>query len=140
MTGRDGTMERQQEIEERSRDLIRKADKKERVELDFLDVKYVISVVNTGLLLCLTVGAVISLEYEDFRDMQPATPEQLQSIIHDAPCAGEAFRMALQTNTVTSSATLTFGDAKKMASECKDKEEIKAVREKQLNALNDMSK
>ncbi|HAH4700324.1 hypothetical protein PF051_26025 (plasmid) [Klebsiella pneumoniae] len=133
-------MERQQEIEERSRDLIRKADKKERVELDFLDVKYVISVVNTGLLLCLTVGAVISLEYEDFRDMQPATPEQLQSIIHDAPCAGEAFRMALQTNTVTSSATLTFGDAKKMASECKDKEEIKAVREKQLNALNDMSK
>ncbi|HCT7766416.1 TPA: hypothetical protein OT831_004416 [Klebsiella pneumoniae] len=133
-------MERQQEIEERSRDLIRKADKKERVELDFLDVKYVISVVNTGLLLCLTVGAVISLEYEDFRDMQSATPEQLQSIIHDAPCAGEAFRMALQTNTVTSSATLTFGDAKKMASECKDKEEIKAVREKQLNALNDMSK
>ncbi|HID9334151.1 TPA: hypothetical protein ACXFAP_004017 [Klebsiella pneumoniae] len=133
-------MERQQEIEERSRDLIRKADKKERVELNFLDVKYVISVVNTGLLLCLTVGSVISLEYEDFRDMQPATPEQLQSIIHDAPCAGEAFRMALQTNTVTSSATLTFGDAKKMASECKDKEEIKAVREKQLNALNDMSK
>lgn len=133
-------MERQQEIEERSRDLIRKADKKERVELNFLDVKYIISVVNTGLLLCLTVGAVISLEYEDFRDMQPATPEQLQSIIHDAPCAGEAFRMALQTNTVTSSATLTFGDAKKMASECKDKEEIKAVREKQLNALNDMSK
>lgn len=82
----------------------------------------------------------IFVQYEDFRDMQPATPEQLQSIIHDAPCAGEAFRMALQTNTVTSSATLTFGDAKKMASECKDKEEIKAVREKQLNALNDMSK
>lgn len=133
-------MDRQKEIEKRSRDLIRKADKKERVELNFLDVKYVISVVNTGLLLCLTVGAVISLEYEDFRDMQPATPEQLQIIIHDTPCAAEAFRMALQTNTVTSSATLTFGDAKKMASECMDKEEIKAVREKQLNALNDMSK
>lgn len=48
--------------------------------------------------------------------------------------------MALQTNTVTSSATLTFGHAKKMASECKDKEEVKAVREKQLNALNDMGK
>ena len=81
---------------------------------------------------------VFFVQYEDFRDMQPATPEQLQSIIHDAPCA--AFRMALQTNNVTSSATLTFGDAKKMASECKDKKEIKAVREKQLNALNDMSK
>lgn len=80
------------------------------------------------------------LQYENFCDIQPATPEQLQSIIHDAPCAGETFRMVLQTNTVTSSATLTFGDAKKMASECKDKEEVKAVREKQLNALNAMSK
>ncbi|WP_227541982.1 hypothetical protein [Klebsiella pneumoniae] len=38
--------------------------------------------------------------------------------------------MALQTNTVTSSATLTLV-TQKMASECKDKEEIKAVREKQ---------
>ena len=74
---------------------------------------------------------------EDSRDMQPATPEQLQSIIHDAPCAGEAFRMALHTNTVTSSATLTFGDAKKMASECKDKEEIKAVREKKTKRTKD---
>jgi hypothetical protein len=48
--------------------------------------------------------------------------------------------MALQTNTGSSSESLTFGDAKKMASECKDKEEFNAVREKQLNALNDMSK
>ena len=73
------------------------------------------------------------VQYEDFRDMQPATPEQLKSIIHDTPCAAEAFRMVLQANTVTSSATLTFGDARKMAS-------VKAVREKQLNALNSMSK
>ena len=72
--------------------------------------------------------------------MQPATPEQLQSIIHQTPCAGEALRLAIQTNTVTSSEPLTFGDAKKMASECKYKEEIKAVREKKLNALNAMSK
>lgn len=91
-------------------------------------------------LLFLASAGYFFVQYEDFRDMQPATPEQLQSIIHDAPCAGEAFRMALQTNTVTSSATLTFGDAKKMASECKYKEEIKAVREKKLNALNAMSK
>ncbi|HBT4683442.1 TPA: hypothetical protein MB337_001567 [Klebsiella pneumoniae] len=133
-------MDRQKEIEKRSRDLIRKADKKERVELNFLDVKYVISVVNTGLLLCLTVGAVISLEYEDFLDMTPASSEQLQEIIQSTPCAGEALRMALQTNTGTSSASLTFGDAKKRASECKNKEEVKAVREKQLNALNAMSK
>ncbi|MFO5795239.1 hypothetical protein ACLBPX_30740, partial [Klebsiella pneumoniae] len=46
----------------------------------------------------------------------------------------------IQTNTGTSSEPLTFGDAKKMASECKYKEEIKAVREKKLNALNAMSK
>ena len=83
---------------------------------------------------------VFFVQYEDFRDMHPATPEQLQSIIHETPCAGEALRLAIQTNTGTSSEPLTFGDAKKMASECKDKEEIKAVREKQLNALNDMSK
>lgn len=56
---------------------------------------------------------VFFVQYEDFRDMQPATPEQLKSIIHDTPCAAEAFRMVLQANTVTSSATLTFGDAKK---------------------------
>ena len=92
------------------------------------------------LLLIVLTGCFFVQYIEDSSDMQPATPEQLQSIIHDAPCAGEAFRMVLQTNTVTSSATLTFGDAKKMASECKYKEEIKAVREKQLNALNDMSK
>ncbi|MDH0993803.1 hypothetical protein [Klebsiella pneumoniae] len=128
-------MERQQEIEERSRDLIIKADEKERQELKRFDLPY-----GIFLILLFLVSWIFFVQYEDFRDMQPATPEQLQSIIHDAPCAGEAFRMALQTNTVTSSATLTFGDAKKMASECKDKEEIKAVREKQLNALNDMSK
>lgn len=128
-------MERQQEIEERSRDLIIKADEKERQELKRFDLPY-----GIFLILLFWLAGYFFVQYEDFRDMQPATPEQLQSIIHDAPCAGEAFRMALQTNTVTSSATLTFGDAKKMASECKDKEEIKAVREKQLNALNDMSK
>lgn len=118
-----------------ARDLIRKADEKERQELKRFDLLYGIFWV---LLFCFSW--MFFVQYEDFRDMQPATPEQLQSIIHDAPCAGEAFRMALQTNNVTSSATLTFGDAKKMASECKDKKEIKAVREKQLNALNDMSK
>ncbi|MCC4944368.1 hypothetical protein LMJ14_26225, partial [Klebsiella pneumoniae] len=109
-------MERQQEIEERSRDLIRKADEKERQELKRFDLLYGIFWV----LLFFASAGCFFVQYEDFRDMQPATPEQLQSIIHDAPCAGEAFRMALQTNNVTSSATLTFGDAKKMASECKD--------------------
>ena len=91
-------------------------------------------------LLFLASAGYFFVQYEDFRDMQPATPEQLQSIIHQTPCAGEALRLAIQTNTGTSSEPLTFGDAKKMASECKYKEEIKAVREKKLNALNAMSK
>ena len=91
-------------------------------------------------LLLIVLAGYFFVQYEDSRDMQSATPEQLQSIIHETPCAGEALRLAIQTNTGTSSEPLTFGDAKKMASECKDKEEIKAVREKQLNALNAMSK
>ena len=91
-------------------------------------------------LLLIVLTGYFFVQYEDSRDMQSATPEQLQSIIHETPSAGEALRLAIQTNTGTSSEPLTFGDAKKMASECKDKEEIKAVREKQLNALNAMSK
>lgn len=129
-------MERQQEIEERSRDLIRKADEKERQELKRFDLPYGIFLI----LLFFASAGYFFVQYEDFRDQQSATPEQLQSIIHETPCAGEALRLAIQTNTGTSSEPLTFGDAKKMASECKVKEEIKAVREKQLNAVNAMSK
>ena len=93
----------------------------ERQELKFLNLKYVFF----ATLLFFATAGYLFLQYEEFLDMQSATPEQLQSIIHDTPCSSES---------------LTFGDAKKMASECKDKEEFNAVREKQLNALNDMSK
>lgn len=108
----------------------------ERQELKFLNLKYVFF----ATLLFFATAGYLFLQCEEFLDMQSATPEQLQSIIHDTPCAGDALRIALQTNTGSSSESLTFGDAKKMASECKDKEEFNAVREKQLNALNDMSK
>lgn len=58
MTGRDGTMERQQEIGQ---------------QFGFLIV----------LLLIVLTGYFFFVQYiEDSRDMQPATPEQLQSIIH----------------------------------------------------------
>ena len=93
-----------------------------------------------GFLIVLLLIVLTGYLFVQHDNRQPATPEQLQSIIHDTPCAAEAFRMALQANTGTSSMLLTFSDAKKMASECKDKEEVKAVREKQLNAVNDMSK
>ena len=64
-------MERQQEIEERSRDLIRKADEKERQELKRFDLLYGIFLV---LLFLASVGCFF-VQYEDFRDMQPATPD-----------------------------------------------------------------
>ncbi|MBQ5031911.1 hypothetical protein FD812_30085, partial [Klebsiella pneumoniae] len=72
-------MERQQEIEERSRDLIIKADEKERQELKRFDLPYGIFLI----LLFFWLAGYFFVQYEDFRDMQPATPEQLQSIIHD---------------------------------------------------------
>ena len=72
-------MERQQEIEERSRDLIIKADEKERQELKRFDLLYGIFWV---LLFFASAGCFFVQYIEDSRDMQPATPEQLQSIIH----------------------------------------------------------
>lgn len=114
-------MERQQEIEERSRDLIRKADEKERQELKRFKLRY--GIFWFFFFLCQL--DVFFVQYEDFRDMQPATPEQLKSIIHDTPCAAEAFRMVLQANTVTSSATLTFGDAKKWPQNARIKKRLK---------------
>lgn len=76
-------------------------------------------------LLFLASAGYFFVQYEDFRDMQPATPEQLKSIIHDTPCAAEAFRMALQTNTGTSSTSLTFGDAKKWPQNARIKKRLK---------------
>jgi hypothetical protein len=80
------------------------------------------------------LGGLLYLVYDDYRDNGTATEEQLLMISHEIPCAGEDFRTALRN----SPGPLTLRDAKKIAaSECKEE---KAVREKQLNALNDMSK
>ena len=58
-------MERQQEIEERSRDLIRKADEKERQELKRFDLPYGIFLI----LLFFCLAGYFFVQYEDFRDM-----------------------------------------------------------------------
>ncbi|HIF6434037.1 TPA: hypothetical protein ACX33V_004083 [Klebsiella pneumoniae] len=58
-------MERQQEIEERSRDLIRKADEKERQELKRFKLRYGIFLV----FLFLVPAGCFFVQYEDFRDM-----------------------------------------------------------------------
>lgn len=102
-------MDRQKEIEECSREQIRKASEIKWQKLKCLNLQYVFF----ATLLFLATAGYLFLQYEEFLDMQSATPEQLQSIIHDTPCAGDALRIALQTNTGSSSESLTFGDAKK---------------------------
>ncbi len=77
------------------------------------------------LLLIVLTGYFFVQYIEDSRDMQPATPEQLQSIIHETPCAGEALRLAIQTNTGTSSEPLTFGDAKRWHQNARIKKRLK---------------
>ncbi|EQC0102850.1 hypothetical protein ACY0L5_004235 [Klebsiella michiganensis] len=88
-------------------------------------VKYVINWVSSVFLL----GGLLYLVYDDYRDNKTATEEQLLTISHEIPCAGEAFRTALRNGQ----GPLTLRDAKKIAAKCNKKY-------KQLNALNDMSK
>jgi hypothetical protein len=89
--------------------------------------------------------------YENYRDSQPATPEQILTIIRDAPCAGKALQLALESNDNDSSEPLTLGYANELASECKEKEmlmeskkiredEMNEFREKQLKALGGINK
>ena len=88
-------------------------------------VKYVINWVSSVFLL----GGLLYLVYDDYRDNKTATEEQLLTISHEIPCAGEAFRTALRNGQ----GPLTLRDAKKIAAKCNEKY-------KQLNALNAMSK
>ena len=88
-------------------------------------VKYVINWVSSVFLL----GGLLYLVYDDYRDNKTATEEQLLTISHEIPCAGEAFRTALRNGQ----GPLTLRDAKKIAAKCNEKY-------KQLNALNAISK
>ena len=114
-------MERQQDIEERSRDLIKNADEKERQELKCFDLQYGVYLV----LLFLVLAGYFFVQYEDFRDQQAATPEQLQSIIHETPCAGEVLLLAIQTNTGTSSEPLTLVTQKRWRPNARIKKRLK---------------
>ncbi|PIK80924.1 hypothetical protein CFY86_28775 [Raoultella ornithinolytica] len=89
--------------------------------------------------------------YENYLDSQPATPEQLHTIIRETPCAGKVLLLALDVNDGNSSEPLTLGYANELASGCKEKEmlmeskkiregEMTTFREKQLKALNGINK
>lgn len=104
--------------------------------------------------LCVIVfvgGGIFSPIYENYLDSQPATPEQLHTIIRDTPCAGKVLLLALEVNDGNSSEPLTLGYANELASGCKEKEmlmeskkiregEMTTFREKQLKALNGINK
>ena len=80
---------------------------------------------------------------------QPATPEQLTEITQDIPCAAEAFKEAIKSDTSDyQPEPLSLGKAKELASACRERNEMAEVkrvrenernkiREKQLQALND---
>ncbi|WP_228711476.1 hypothetical protein [Raoultella planticola] len=102
-------MDRPKEIEECSREQIRKASEIKWQKLKCLNLQYVFF----ATLLSLQQLDIFFCSMKSFLICSPPLPEQLQSIIHDTPCAGDALRIALQTNTGSSSESLTFGDAKK---------------------------
>lgn len=80
---------------------------------------------------------------------QPATPEQLTEITQDIPCAAEAFKEAIKSDTSDyQPEPLSLGKAKELASACRERNEMAEVkrvrenernkiREKQIQALND---
>ncbi|EJA1198424.1 hypothetical protein LZD40_004644 [Escherichia coli] len=89
------------------------------------------------------------LFYNDYLEQQPATPEQLTEIAQDIPCAAEAFKEAIKSDSSDyHPEPLSFGKAKELASACRERNEMAEVkrvrenernkiREKQIQALND---
>lgn len=97
-------------------------------------------------------GCLFYVFKNDYLERQPSTPEQLTAIAQDTPCAADAFQQALQYDEYGfRTEVLSLRNARKLAERCSEKEEEeyiqrkkeseqKEFREKQLNALNDMSK
>ncbi|AYW28414.1 hypothetical protein ACSFU9_004429 [Escherichia coli] len=92
---------------------------------------------------------ICGLFYNDYLEQQPATPEQLREITQDIPCAAEAFKEAIKSDTSDyQPEPLSLGKAKELASACRERNEMAEVkrvrenernkiREKQIQALND---
>lgn len=88
----------------------------------------------------------------DYREGQPATPEQLTTIAQQIPCAADAFRQAPQSEVYGHrTEVLSVRNARKLAEDCRERDEKteikrkeeseqKEFREKQLKALNGITK
>ncbi|EJC0776115.1 hypothetical protein MX107_004150 [Escherichia coli] len=110
-----------------------------------IDLKSVLAFIFVGVMAMLICG----LFYNDYLEQQPATPEQLTEIAQDTPCAAEAFKEAIKSDSSDyQPEPLSLGKAKELASACRERNEMAEVkrvrenernkiREKQLQALND---
>ncbi|BBJ94115.1 hypothetical protein ECGSH8M2_p20590 (plasmid) [Escherichia coli] len=112
-----------------------------KAKMKSIYLKSVLAFIFVGVMAMLICG----LFYNDYLEQQPATPEQLTEITQDTPCAAEAFKDAIKSDT---SDPLSLGKAKELASACRERNEMAEVkrvrenernkiREKQLQALND---
>ncbi|EMZ7737910.1 hypothetical protein ABE606_003803 [Escherichia coli] len=109
-------------------------------------LKSVLAFIFVGVMAMLICG----LFYNDYLEQQPATPEQLTEIAQDTPCAAEAFKEAIKSDSSDyQPEPLSLGKAKELASACRERNEMAEVkrvrenernkiREKQLQALNDV--
>lgn len=81
-------------------------------------LKSVLAFIFVGVMAMLICG----LFYNDYLEQQPATPEQLTEIIQDTPCAAEAFKEAIKSDTSDyQPEPLSLGKAKKLASACRER-------------------
>lgn len=104
------------------------------------------------IVICIAGGCLFYFFKNDYRESQPATPEQLTTIAQQIPCAADAFRQALQSEVYGyRTEVLSVRNARKLAEDCRERDdktdikrkiesEQKEFREKQLKALSGITK
>ncbi|HGO5536504.1 hypothetical protein ACWYA4_26910 (plasmid) [Klebsiella grimontii] len=100
----------------------------------------------------IAVAVMLYNYHKDYAERLPATPEQLTAIAQEIPCAKEEFIQALKPEVLEGQfGPLSLRNAKKLASDCRERNELKKtrqaredesreLREKQLKALNGINK
>ncbi|SPW62196.1 Uncharacterised protein [Escherichia coli] len=100
-------------------------------------LKSVLAFIFVGVMAMLICG----LFYNNYLEQQPATPEQLTEITQDIPCAAEAFKEAIKSDTSDyQPEPLSLGKAKELASACRERNEmaeVKRVRENERNKIRE---
>jgi hypothetical protein len=101
-------------------------------------LKFIICMVVIGV----AGGFLFYMAKNDYRERQPATPEQLTAIAQDIPCAADAFRQALQADAYGyRTEVLSIRNARKLAEDCSERErqmEEKNARENEMNKVRKM--